>query len=530
MKLINELLFEFTDMLKSPLASLLGLLLFLFTPSILQAQIYGPIPSPVESIRENSVSVMAAFGDTLWIGPGLNRNIANSTTWHFPKGATGITEGPARVFSLSLSRDTVIAGLGYNFRSDEGSIQTGYGFHLSDDGGKSWIYSEQLLEEESDTIFMYGGRTYTKLPITVPQQSPPYELAHFGDTIISANWALGIIRSTNFGESWQRLILPPQHADSLVPEGNYSFTSDGADRYDPRFDQNLLGFGVLIDSNQKVWAGTAGGLNISEDALFAATDSISWKHIQVNGESNGLIGNWIIDIKEQPSTGDIWMTNWPSGIQSGEQYGVVRTADGGDTFERYLQDEKINDLGFKGAYIFAAGDNGLFISPDNGDNWQRINRIQSPNTFIKSGAQYLSVASTSDRVWIGTSDGIASTDDFGQSWQITRVNFPLRGGNQYQRDAPDVEAFAYPSPYSPSRHGVVRIKFEVQNQGSAKVRLFDFGMNLIKEIENGSFVPGTYEAVWDGHDTRGRRVANGPVLYQIETPGNTVRGKFLVIE
>lgn len=506
-----------------------SLILFATTFSM-RAQITGPISSPWESIKENSVSVMAAFGDTLWIGPGLNRNIKNSINWLFPSGADSVTDGPARVFSLSLSQDTVIAGLGFNFQTEGGSIQTGAGFHLSADGGETWIFSPHPLEDEDDTTFVYGGISYSKLPITVPQQSPPFEADHTGETILSANWASGIVRSRDFGQSWRRLILPPQSADSLVPEQSYEFNADGTNRYDPRYDQNLLGFGLLIDDQNNVWAGTAGGLNISKNAAFALADSIRWTHLQVSNETDGLLGNWIIDIKQQPASGDIWMTNWPAGLQSFERFGIVRTSDGGTTFDRYLIDEKINDLGFKESFIFAAGDNGLFISPDNGQTWQQIERIQSANTFIKSTAQYLSVASTTDRVWIGTSDGIASTGNFGETWEITRVNFPLEGGNQYQQNAPDVEAYAYPSPFSPSRHSIVRIKFEVKNQGNVKVRLFDFGMNLIKEIENGLFSQGTYEAIWDGNDLRGRRVANGPVLYQIETPGNTIRGKFLVID
>ncbi len=502
----------------------------LLIPGTLPAQIYGPVPSPFESIKENSVSVIAAYGDTLWIGPGLNRNIGNAMTWYFPEGATAITEEGSRVFSLSLSRDTVIAGLGYSTAAEGGDVQTGDGFHLSFDGGQTWLYRSQFVEAESDSVFIYGGREYAKLPITVPQQSPPFELDHHGNTIISSNWALGIIRSLDFGESWERLILPPQSSDRLIPEESYRFTSDAGNRYDPRFDQNLLGFAVMIDSRNNVWTGTAGGLNISENALYATRDSVRWKHVQVTGETNGLVGNWIIDIKQQPATGDIWMTNWPSGLQPDEQYGVVRTGDGGNTFDRFLTDEKINDLGFKGSYIFAAGDNGLFVSPDNGQNWERVDRIQSANTFLKSEARYFSAAATSNRIWIGTSDGMASSDDFGQTWQITRVDFPLRGGNQYQQDAPDVEAYAYPSPFSPGRHSIIRIKFEVRQQGTVRIRLFDFGMNLIKEIENDSFNTGTYEAVWDGTDTHGRQVANGPVLYQIDTPGNIIRGKFLVIE
>ncbi|MDX1585792.1 MAG: hypothetical protein R3222_03575, partial [Balneolaceae bacterium] len=286
------------------------------------AQIYGPVPSPFESIKDNSVSVMASYGDTLWIGPGLNRNIGHAADWYFPDGATKVTDGPARVFSLSLARDTVVAGLGFNMETDDGSVQTGDGFYLSEDGGESWIYTPQFLEQQSDTTFIYGGETYGRLPITVPQQSPPFELDHFGDVILSANWASGLLRSRDFGESWERLVLPPQAADRLVPEERYTFSSREGNRYDPRFDQNLLGFGVLIDSRQRVWAGTAGGLNISENAIQAPLDSVRWVHIKVSGDFQGLMGNWIIDIKEQPATGDIWMTNWPSGLQPGEQYGV----------------------------------------------------------------------------------------------------------------------------------------------------------------------------------------------------------------
>lgn len=495
-----------------------------------KAQVYGPVSSPFESIKENSVSVMAAYGDTLWIGPGLNRNIGNTANWYFPEGADAVTGGAARVFSLSLGRDTVVAGLGFSVATADGDVQSGDGFHLSFDGGQRWLYSPQFVEQDDDTGFVYGGKRYSKLPITVPQQSPPFELDHFGDTILSASWASGIIRSRDFGKSWERLILPPQSAESLVPEENYSFTSSEGNSYDPRYDQNLLGFAVLVDDRQRVWAGTAGGLNISENAVDAPIDSIRWKHVQVSGENNGLIGNWIIDIKQQPATGDIWMSNWPSGLQSGEQYGIVRTNDGGTTFDRYLPDEKINDLGFRGTYIYAAGDNGLFISPDNGQNWNRYRRIESANTFIKEQAQYLSVATAVERVFIGTSDGIATTDNNGQSWQIIRVDFPLKGGNQYQKEAPEVEAYAYPSPFSPRRHGLVRIKFDVLEQGQVRVRLFDFGMNLIREIENDTFNTGTYEAAWDGTGAGGRQVANGPVFYLIETPGNTIKGKLLVIE
>lgn len=494
------------------------------------AQITGTVPSPFESIGQNSVSNMAAFGDTLWIGPGLNRNIGNSEGWFLPQEADSIVTGRGRVFSLSLEADTVIAGLGFDFETADGSVQTGLGYHVSLDGGDTWSFIPLPLEGENETEFIYGGEIYSILPITVPQQSPPFKLDFEQNAIFSANWASGIMRSRDFGQTWERLILPPFSADSLVPEQTYTFDADGTNRYDPRFDQNFLGFSVLIDRNRNIWAGTAGGVNLSANAFSTPRDSIRWKHLKVNGSNNGLLGNWIIAIREQPPTGDIWMTNWVAGLNADEKYGIVRTSDYGQSFDQYLIGERINDLGFSESYIFAAGDNGLFISSDNGQNWRQIKHLQSPNTFIKSSARYFSVAVTTNRVWIGTSDGLASTDDLGQTWEITRVNFPLEGKNQFQENAPNVEAYAYPNPFSPGRHELVRIKFNVEQQGNVKIRLFDFGMNLIRELENNSFPAGTYEAIWNGRDRNGKQVANGPVFYQINSPGSVARGKILVLD
>jgi len=515
---------------RSRLLTPLFLLLLLGWNVESQAQIVGPVSSPDASIEQNSVSNMEAIGDTLWIGPGLNRTISNNSNWFYPEGATEITTGDSRVFSIALAPDTVWAGLGFNASTPNGSVQAGMGFHYSTDGGDSWQYIENPNDAEDDTTFIYGGTTYDKLPVTAREQSPPFDIAMQGNTIFSANWALGLVRSTDFGNNWERLILPPQQADSLVPEQKYQFNSDQENRYDPRSDQNLLGFSVFIDNQNHVWAGTAGGLNISDNALTAPADSIRWQHIQFDGSGNGLLGNWIITIKQQPATGDIWLTNWTGGLSENEQFGIVRSTDGGQTFDQYLQGERINDIGFSNGYIYAAGGNGLFVSNDNGSNWTQIPQIASPNTFIKESAQYYSVAKTTNRLWIGTSDGIASTPDNGQSWQITRVDFPLDGSSRYQQDAPSVDAYAYPNPFSPRRHELVRIKYDVQKAGDITIRLFDFGMNLIREIDSGNYAAGTYEAVWDGIDSNGNQVANGPVFYQIDTPGNTIRGKILVVD
>lgn len=525
-------------------------IVIVLTPILGYTQIIGPQDPDIDkfnTIRQNSVSTIAAFGDTVWISPALNRNIRNATEWFSPDNAVEVVNGSGRVFSLSLARDSVVAGLGFSSETADGSVPSGYGFYTSIDGGEDWTFIDFPLDPEPpsscdleseeydadcDIEFQYGDETYTRIRTTVPQQSPPYAIDSKGDVIFASAWASGLLRSTDFGETWEKVILPPSSVNNFSPGNSYQWAStyngETINRYDPRGDNNLLGFGVLIDSQDRVWFGSAGGINISENALTAPTDSISWKHIRFDDTSDGLLGDWIITIKEDRETNRIWLTNWIA--SQPQQQGLVYTDDVGDSFTQVLIGERINDVGFMDGYVFSAGDNGLFISDDGGDSWIRSPQIKSPNTFIKPSAQYFAVASTTERVWIGTDDGIASTDDYGSSWQITRVDFPLSGGNRYDPEGRDVNAYAYPNPFSPTVHEVVRIKFEVEQQGNVRVRIFDFGMNLVREIENGSFGPGTYEAVWDGYDRKGRKVANAPYLYIIETEGKEINGKILLAD
>ena len=512
------------------------------------AQSVYSVNSAFNSIRQNGVSSIEAGGDTVWISPSLNFNVANSADWLLPTGIDSILSSDGRVFSLSIDGPRIGVGLGYSPVVNDESVPSAFGYYFSEDHGITWAFSDFPLDApppdncnddlpydgSCDIAFTYGDSTYFRTRITVPQQSPPYSIAVKNNTVFSANWASGLLRSMDLGQTWERIILPPATAQSMTPDNSYSWSSSfqgtTVARYDPRSDLNLLGFATYIDTNNQVWYGSASGINISTDAMKTSTDSISWRHITFNGQANGLSGNWVIDINQEPVTGKIWMTNWVIDSQDGEQFGIVSTEDDGQTFEQHLIGEKINDIGFKDGTIFAAGENGLFISRDNGKTWTKSPTIRSANTFIKESAEFFAVASTSDRVWIGTSDGIASSDDLGTTWEITRVNFPLSGGNVFDPEARSAETFAYPNPFSPSLHELIRIKFEVKQEGSVSIRIFDFGMNLVREIVNDSFTIGEYEAVWDGIDAKGRQVANAPYIYIVEMADETVNGKILVVE
>ncbi len=488
-----------------------------------RAQIIGPVPEGQQnSIFQNSVSNIAAYGDTVWIGPLLQRHIGVEPDWYTADKADSIIKGRGRVYSLALGQDTVVTGIGYSKKVKGEDIDTGIGFYFSTDGGNNWRFENIPLDALNDSTFTYGNNNLKKLPVVVPEESIAYNVDFKNNTVFAAAWALGIIRSQDFGKTWERLLLPPSDVDTLRPENSYNF------KYDPLSDNNFLGFGVFIASNNYVWAGTADGVDISPNALTAPADSVIWYHKTADQSVNGLLGNWVVKIKEQPGTGAVWMTNWVTG--STDQYGLVSSDDNGKTFKHYLVGVKIYDITFDQNTIYAVGDDGLYISDDNGATWNHINQIKSANTFIKPNSSYYCLANSNGVIWVGSSDGLASTSDHGKTWSITRVNFPLHGGNRFQPNAPNVDAYAYPNPFSISQHREVRIKFDVKKSGNVSIKLYDFGMNLIKVLDNEYLNSGPHEAVWNGRNAHGDRVANGVVFYRINTPGHDFGGKILVMQ
>lgn len=500
------------------------------------AQIAGPLPERTLIFSQNSISNIAAYGDTLWVGPQLARNIANNMDW-FVADTDSVARGRGRVYSFSLAQDTVFVGLGYITEDGDNQVQTMMGFYMSTDGGDSWRFINPPLDNISETSIRYGGQDVPALAIVVPQQAPPYNVAFRGETLFTAAWALGIRRSTDFGQTWERILLPPYELDELTPEGIYDFefnprtpnpNSDMGRRY-PNGWTNFLGFSVMIDHDGHVWAGTAGGLNISDNALSAPADSIRWRHIRAEGGINGMLGNWIIRQRQNPYDKKIWMTNWIT--LPGNRQGLVATSDKGYTFEQHLVNEDILDITFNGSTIFAAGRNGLFISPDNGVTWVKQPQIRSANSFLKENASFQTAAKSTNRVWIGTNDGLISTTDNGQNWNITRVDFPMAGGNIFQSSTKETDTYAYPSPFSRTQDGIIRIRFKAESIGSASVELMDFGMDRIIRLPDVQVnQPGIFEISWNGLDSNGNRVANGPVFYSIKLGNERINGKFLILD
>ena len=484
----------------------------------------GLIQSPL-GILNNSVANLHTANGVVWVGPFLNRTDDAGNTWFVPE-TDSLFGTVNRLFSLDLGATVVVAGLGKADQSGGQSVQTAAGFLISEDGGQTFAYRFPQLDSPEDDTEQYGISTLPALPVIVPQQSPPFDIDYDDSTgdLWVAGWASGIRRSTDMGRSWSRVVLPPDELDSISPENAYTFSVEP--QRGGNGSLNHMGFSVLVDQSGTVWAGTAGGLNRSLDG------GISWQKFKADGSPRSPTGNWIISIEEQPTGGTpvVWAASWNTGDvgSSAGQFGVTFTTDGGQTFSQALVGERIYDFAFDGNRVYAAGDNGLFISDDEGDSWRSISSFRSIDRQVRPEASVFSVEIDDGALWVGTSDGLLLSEDGGQTWSIFHVNVPLHP-DEPSSSVPDVDVYAYPNPFSRGDDHFVRIKFETQAAETIAIRFFDYGMNTVRELEVNA-TQGTNEAMWDGTDNAGIQVPNGVYFYEVRSGSDSFRGKILVIE
>lgn len=505
------------------------------------------INNKTENISEfpasNSIEKILFVEDTIWLATskGLSKSTDYGNTWinyykHKDFGEDGI--------SAIGYYDGIIWVATWKMENIAGSnIPTGTGLHYSTDFGKTWVNIKQPVDDPGDSIITYGINKIRALPITVPQQNFVYDIAFTKNTIWIVCFAGGLRKSTDMGKTWQRVVLPPDNLNSIKPTDTLKFSLQPvAGKFGKESYLNHRAFSLLAVDDTTIYVGTAGGINKSTD------EGISWIKFNHTNQQNPISGNFILSLQHNKFDNSIWAATWKA-EGNDEFYALSYSNDSGNSWKTFLTDEKILDIDFKyygdaGNYthadIFAAGESGLFRSNNFGKTWIAIQDIVDSKTNIpiniknqrfravkvkQKNSNSLNMEHATD-IWIGTLDGLAKFTDTNNNWdgewKVFLSSKKLNNSN---------ETYAFPNPFSPDEE-VIRIKYKIEKSSYVTIRIFDFGMNLVRTVIQNANRNLTGEQIefWDGRDDNGKIVPNGVYFYRIDIDSNEpLFGKIIVL-
>ena len=84
----------------------------------------------------------------------------------------------------------------------------------------------------------------------------------------------------------------------------------------------------------------------------------------------------------------------------------------------------------------------------------------------------------------------------------------------------------YPNPFNPS----TTIYFELANESSVQINIFNIRGQLIKTLVNDIYPAGTFKTEWNGTDTNNRNVASGIYFYQMKTESYTSTRRMIILK
>jgi hypothetical protein len=362
------------------------------------------------------------------------------------------------------------------------------GIFLTSDDGANWTRVNNGL---SDTIISCMNKYISKN----------------GDTTIFAG-TYGVYASHNNGKSWESTWL------------------------------NFEVFRTITVSDTTIYAGTNGGIYRSTD------DGVTW-------DWTYLPSAW------QANTIAVQANN----IFAGSWGGVFESSDYSNwtTINNNLSDSAVNTLAIDGNNIFAGtgyagtsladSGSGIFLSTDNGSNWNKMN-----NGLIHSIVVYTLITNGSN-IFAGTDKGIFLSKNNGTNWTEINEGLPdsttvtslaisgaeifagTKGNGVWKRSLQEITSVKnvhnsiplsysleqnYPNPFNPS----TVISYSLPAESFVSLKVYDILGREIQTIVSSIQKPGVHKVSFGGSS-----LASGIYLYKIEAAPNVGQaGNFVEVK
>ena len=465
----------------------------------------------------NSILDIITCGDTVWLGTsrGVSVSFDRGQNWTNFYGTSPFEADNISALAYNKYDGSVWAATATSVEGvGGGNVPKGTGLKYTTDGGINWESVPQPLDHPDSNTVQYGSNVLDALPVTVGEQNLTYDIAFTPGIVWITSFAGGTRRSTNMGQTWQRVVLPPDNLSSINPEDTLDFClSPVGGAICSQGNLNHRAFSVVAIDDSTILVGTANGINKSTSAndLFP-----SWVKFNHQNQEKPISGNFITALAYNSNNNKIWASTWKAEDPL-EFYGVSASSNGGDSWEVFLQDERPHNFGFKDEEVIAATDNGAFRSSNQGNTWivptGIIDTISDPTSKIYLRTNiYYSAATQINDIWLGSDDGLiklTETSFWTGKWKI------YFAGTIKSKS----ETYCYPNPFSP-RQGELKIIYSTENKpANVTIRIFDFGMNYIRTViqnvtrQRGLEGPPEF---WDGRDDNGNLLPNGVYFYRVD--------------
>lgn len=479
------------------------------------------------SIPSNSITDIVVSGDTIWLGTGrgLSRSVDGGKNWknYFHTAEFGNDD----ISAIAVHNKEVWVATAHTVKANDQSLPEGTGIHFSSDGGKTWKKFPQPVDTYNvDTIFWNSKSRIRVLGITTAITNITYDIAVTNSDVWICSYAGMARRYSKTDSTWHVVVLPPDNLNSIGPDDSLIFDlSPSGGALGLQNNLNHRAFSVFAENDSVIWIGTAGGINKTTD------HGKSWTKFSKQNQTNPISGNFVVAIgKQQTDEKNIIWAATVNAADVTEERGISLSEDGGFSWKQTLLGEFVHNLGFKKSIAYAVSDNGIFRSADFGNSWTQAGTIYDNSTKqFYTSPKFYAVASKNDSIWFGGNDGVViSIDDenhyFGGNWIILHSSQPLSSATT---------TYAYPNPFSPDDE-VVRIHYSTGGiDAPVTIRIFDFGMNLVRTLIQHAVRNGIQEhdEIWNGKSDNGMSVVNGVYFYNIAIDNKEpFWGKILVIQ
>ncbi|MBS1517197.1 MAG: hypothetical protein JSS91_03840 [Bacteroidetes bacterium] len=491
------------------------------------------VPVNSKNPISNFITDILLNGDTVWFGTGsgIMRTIDNFNSFQYYYGLEPF--GKDDIAGINLKDKVIAASTAVSEEINNESVPTGTGIKISTDYGANWSAYPQPVDSQSDSVIIYGANTIYALPVTVRQQNLSYDIAitktrndPSNYTIWICSFAGGLRKSTDYGATWTRVLLPPDDLDSInVDVTGYTFNLN------PRDNLNQRVFTITAVNDSTLYVGTANGINVS------SSWGVNWRkynfqNTDPNAAGNGISGNFVVNLDVQKFEDKTIVWGATRRAESPSEFDALSyTSNGGANWFSTLPDIKPNGMSFYGSLVYGFTDDGLWRSEFGNFNWAKAGVIYDERTKDQlRTTQFYSGNHIGDTLYFGSADGLLRTTELGQPWIGKWTIFRSVSAIDLSSD---IKTYAAPNPFSPDDE-ITRIFYKSTSSVSkVTIRVFDFGMNPVRTIIQNASRSGTDELYtsWDGRNDNGQRIANGVYFYRVEiNDEDPVWGKIILLE